>query len=457
MSVPIWVKVKVVAQVHGVENMSSSASASASALASGAASSGAPSLLIRKVSTQQAPTEANTKDSTSKDSTSRTVNRWRVRRRIQRLLRGALPESEWGRVNRCGWSMGSLVSLLGASGGRASWSGVEHCNGIWSCPVCAARIREGRRAEILKAVHQARERKWRMFFVTFTVPHSIETPLRDSLRGLTSAFRRIRNYKSLTPFWSAMVGFIKAVEVQVGSNGFHPHLHVLIITNGCDLVNDEIEKKLKSSWAQAVVKEGLARPKDEVGVVVEETLDPEVTADYLVKIQENKLTLELSRSDLKGGREGKSKGEWHCAPFDLMTPEVELPISVGLRKRLFVEFYSATKGVSAIRWSRGLKDLFSLEEVSDEELGSLSPEEAEAELRFLKKVYQELFKEKPDVLAQCQALFKEEKYKEAAALVEGYGELLLDDGTRFHWGIGQWEVTLDDSVALPPDPWASVC
>lgn len=428
----------------------SSSSALALASASGAASSGAP-LVIRKVSTQQPnPTEANTKD------TSRTVNRWRVRSRIQRLLRGALPESEWGRVNRCGWSLGSLVTLLGASGGRASWSGVEHCNGIWSCPCCAARIREGRRTEILKAVQQARERKWRMFFVTFTVPHTREVPLESSLRGLTEAFRRIRNYRGLAPFWSAMVGFIKAVEVQVGSNGFHPHLHVLVFTDGCDLITTELESKLKSSWAQAVVKEGLARPKDSVGVVVEETLDPEATADYLVKKQENKLTMEMSRSDLKSGREGR-EGEWHCSPFDLMTPEVELPISVGLRKKLFVEFYRATRGVSAIRWSRGLKSLFDLEEVSDEELGTLSPEEAEAQLRFLRATYTRLFKEEPELLARCQALFRAGKYEEAGALAGDSAELLLDDGTLFHWGIGQWEVTLDDSVALPPDPWASVC
>ena len=413
---------------------------SALALASSSTKESSP-LVIRKVSTQQAPTEANTKDSTS----SRTVNRWRVRSRIQRLLRGALPESEWGRVNRCGWSMGALVTLLGASGGRASWSGVEHCNSVWSCPCCAARIREGRRTEILKAVHQARERKWRMFFVTFTVPHDRETPLKESLRGLTEAFRRIRNYKSLTPFWSAMVGFIKAVEVQVGSNGFHPHLHVLVMTNGCDLISGDIESRLKSSWATAVVKEGLAKPSEKVGVVVEETLDPESTADYLVKVQENKLTLEMSRSDLKSGREGKSDGEWHCSPFDLMTKEIELPISIGLRKKLFVEFYKATKGVSAIRWSRGLKDLFSLEEVSDDDLGTLTPEEAEAHLRFLRATYTRLFKEDPDLLARCQELFRAGKYEEAGELAGDYAELLLDDGTLD-----------DENVELPPDPWASV-
>ena len=423
-------------------------SSSALALASSSTEVGAPPLVIRKVSTQtpaQDPSQGSKHPTTANEpcESRTTVNRWRVRSRIQRLLRGALPESEWGRVNRCGWSMGALVTLLGASGGRASWSGVEHCNSIWACPCCAARIREGRRNEILKAVHQARSRNWRMFFVTFTVPHDRETPLRDSLKGLTSAFRRIRNYKSLTPFWSAMVGFIKATEIQVGSNGFHPHLHVLIFTDGCDLVNDEIEKKLKASWAKAVVKEGLACPKDSVGVVVEETLDPEKTADYLIKVQENKLTLEMSRSDLKSGREGR-EGEWHCSPFDLMNKEIELPISVGLRKRLFVEFYRATKGVSAIRWSRGLKSLFSLEEVSDDELGTLSPEEAEAHLRFLKETYKKLFVEQPSLLARCQELFKAGEYKAAGELAGEYAELILDDGT------------LLEDVELPPDPWASV-
>lgn len=414
---------------------------------SGAASSGAP-LVIRKVSTQQPQDPSGSKanpTTANGESNSRTVNRWRVRSRIQRLLRGALPESEWGRVNRCGWSMGALVTLLGASGGRASWSGVEHCNSIWACPCCAARIREGRRNEILKAVHQARSRKWRMFFVTFTVPHDRETPLRDSLRGLTSAFRRVRNYKSLVPFWNAMVGFIKATEIQVGSNGFHPHLHVLVMTNGCDLISGDIESKLKSSWAKAVVKEGLAKPSEKVGVVVEETLDPETTADYLVKVQENKLTLELSRSDLKSGREGR-EGEWHCSPFDLMNKEIELPISVGLRKKLFVEFYRATKGVSAIRWSRGLKSLFNLEEVSDDALGALSPEEAEAHLRFLKETYKKLFVEQPSLLARCQELFKLGKYEEAGELAGEYAELLIDDGTLLE----------DTNVELPPDPWASV-
>lgn len=395
---------------------------SASALASLGAGNGDP-LVNRKVSTQavQSDDQSNSQSCSTKDS--RVMNRWRTRSVIQRLLRGALPETEWPRVVRCGWSMQALVTLLGAKG-KASWNGVEHCNSIWACPCCSARIREGRRKEILQAVHVARERKWRMFFVTFTVPHTRDVPLKQSLKGLTEAFRRIRNFRSLSPFWNAMQGFIKAVEVQVGSNGFHPHLHVLVMTDGCDLVNDSIEEKLKKAWGNAVVKAGLARPKDSVGVTVEETLDPERTADYLVKVQENKLSLEMTRADLKQGR-GGSETEWHCSPFDLINEEVELPISFAQRQKLFVEFFRETKGVSAIRWSRGFKKKFDVEEVSDEELGTLTPEEAQAELRFVRANYKLLFKEKPWILARCQEHFQAGEFEKAGALAQGYGELIL--------------------------------
>lgn len=391
-----------------------------STLPSGTAGRGAP-LVNRKVSTRQ-PSDSDQQPQSNKNDT-RVLNRWRARSAIQRLLRGALEETEWPRVVRCGWSMGALVTLLGARG-KVSWSGVEHCNSVWACPCCSARVREGRRNEILRAVHIARERHWRMFFVTFTVPHTREVPLRDSLKGLTEAFRRCRNLKSLAPFWNAMEGFIKAVEVQVGSNGFHPHLHVLVMTDGCDLVDADVEAKLTTAWGDAVVRSGLARPKDSVGVVVEETLDPERTADYLVKKQENKLSLEMTRSDLKQGRKGR-ESEWHCSPFDLINDDIELPITMAQRQALFVEYWRATKGVSAIRWSRGFKAQFAVEEVGDEELGTLTPEEAQAELRFMRQVYASLFKEKPSLLARCQALFQRGAYEEAGQLVAGQAELIV--------------------------------
>ena len=411
-------------------------SSSALALASsGAASSGAP-LVIRKVLSQdQNPTESNNQASkeASIDLEPRILHRWRIRRASQRVLCAAIPREEWPRVVRCGWSLGSLVTLMGQSG-RTGWCGIEHCNSLWACPLCSARIREGRRREILEGFENAKALGWSAFFVTFTVPHSLDTSLDQSLGAIRGAYARMRRYSSLRDFWGSVEGVIKATEVQVGSNGFHPHLHCIFFTK-----KDSFdEAALKSAWAKAVVKEGLARPSDRVGVVVKEATTANLSW-YLTKIQESKLSLEMTRSDLKKGRSQKS--EWHCAPFDLLDSSVSLPISLGQRQRLWVEYVTATKGVSAIRWSKGLKSKLSIGEVSDDDCGALDPLYVEARLNFLRREYARLFAEQPDLLAQAQQLFAEQRYEEVLDL--GIGSLILEptsddldrDDDEPDWGI----------------------
>ena len=342
------------------------------------------------------------------------VRRWRIRRASQRVLCGALPEKSWPRVVRCGWSMGALVRLLGQEG-NTSWTGVEHCNSIWACPLCASRIREGRRLEIQEGFNAAQKLGWKAWFVTFTVPHTIKTPLSKSLGAMRSAWAKMRRYSSLKSFWSGVEGVIKSTEVQVGSHGFHPHFHCIFFTHG-----SIDESKLKAAWAKAIVKEGLARPSDKFGVYTKEATSVGISR-YLSKVQEEKVSFEMSRSDLKQGR--KKAAEWHCSPFDLLDKEVELPIDMPQRQKLWVEFFKATKSVSAIRWSKGLKEKLFVEEVEDEKLGALSPEEADAQLQIVRKEYRWLFAKKPSLLAKAQQLFAEQRYEAVASL--GIGKLIL--------------------------------
>lgn len=405
-----------------------SESVSASASSPSSTEVGAP-LVIRKVLSQ---------DANSSESRPRIMHRWAIRRASQRVLCAALPESEWPRIVRCGWSMGALVALLGQEG-RTSWSGIEHCNSLWACPLCSARIREGRRSEIQEGFERSKKLGWSAFFVTFTVPHSIETSLDQSLGALRSAYARMRRYSSLRDFWSSVEGVIKATEVQVGCRGFHPHFHCVFFTS-CDAID---EAALKRSWSKAVVREGLARPSDAVGVVVKRATDSGISK-YLSKVQENKISLELTRADLKRGRVNESSAEWHCSPFDLLDPNVELPISMAQRQRLWVDYYRATRGVSAIRWSKGLKRKLSIGEVSDDELGALDPNYVEAQLVFLRREYQRLFKDSPELLAKAQQLFAAQRYEEVLTL--GIGKLILDDGGNLP----------DTDSATYSDPWESV-
>ena len=387
---------------------------SALALASSSTEGSSP-LVIRKVLSQdQNPTESNS--ASNLDLEPRILHRWRIRKMSQRVLCAAIPKNEWPRVVRCGWSLGSLVTLMGQSG-RTGWCGIEHCNGIWACPLCSARIREGRRREILEGFENAKSLGWKAWFVTFTVPHDRETPLTQSLGAIRGAYARMRRYSSLRDFWSSVEGVIKATEIQVGNNGFHPHLHTIFFTKNDSL--DEVD--LRAAWAKAVVKEGLAKPNDSIGVVVKEATSASISW-YLSKIQENKLSLEMTRSDLKKGRSKKS--EWHCAPFDLLDRDVELPISMAQRQRLWVDYVQATKGVSAIRWSKGLKSKLSIVEVRDDDCGALDPLYVEARLNFLRREYARLFKDNPELLAQAQQLFAEQRYDDVLDL--GIGSLILE-------------------------------
>lgn len=388
---------------------------SALALASSSTKESSP-LVIRKVLSQE-PSDNQSNSASNLDLEPRILHRWRIRKMSQRVLCAAIPKNEWPRVVRCGWSLGSLVTLMGQSG-RTGWCGIEHCNGIWACPLCSARIREGRRREILEGFENAKSLGWSAWFVTFTVPHSIDTPLTQSLGAIRGAWARMRRYSSLRDFWSSVEGVIKATEIQVGNNGFHPHLHTIFFTKNDSL--DEVD--LRAAWAKAVVKEGLAKPNDSIGVVVKEATTANLSW-YLTKIQENKLSLEMTRSDLKSGRVNNST-EWHAAPFDLLDTSVSLPISMAQRQRLWVDYVQATKGVSAIRWSKGLKEKLLVAEVSDDDCGALDPLYVEARLNFLRREYARLFKDNPELLAQAQQLFAEQRYDDVLDL--GIGSLILE-------------------------------
>lgn len=351
----------------------------------------------------------------------RVLERWIKRKQIQRLIYGATVNrgEKVPRVCRCGFALDPMVVLNGGAG-KVKWTGVETCNSVWACPTCSARIREGRRKELLRGVSYARTKQIKFFMVTLTVPHTVKTPLKKSLPALLNAWRRLR--RSQRKVWAEIIGFVRATEIQVGTNGFHPHLHVMVfVPKDSWLDKDSLTYVWNKVWSRSVLREGLAKPSEKIGVVVEEAKDPETVADYLVKKQENKVTLELIRSDLKQGRCNDSEAgkEWHCSPFDLLSDDLELPIGVERRKTLFIEFYEATKNHRCLEWSRGLKRFLHVRERSDEELGEMSEDEILAELRWLRETYRELFKRTPSRLAQAQALFLKGRWEEAQAVAGG--------------------------------------
>lgn len=314
-----------------------------------------------------------------------------VRRRFARqdVARRLIPHE---RVARCcrwvrkGW--GGVEVLHSAAEGRAHLAGVEVCSSVWLCPVCAVKIAEGRRADLVQAVTY-----WRaagggsILFATFTARHHRDDALSTLLERFLAAYRRMtghRAYRRLfrpgrgaqgasAPF--ALVGSVRALEVTHGErNGWHPHCHVLLFFDR-QLGDDEVSAitaALRSLWQSAAAAEGLDLLADR-GVTVERTWG--AIADYVAKYGRDPEIdpwgpeSELTKAHVKTGRPGRS------TPWDLLARAGE---GDGRAAHLFREYAECFKGRQQLVWSPHFRALVGLEDdaPSDQALAAARPADA---------------------------------------------------------------------------------
>jgi hypothetical protein len=106
--------------------------------------------------------------------------------------------------------------------------GVLHCNRQWACPVCAAKKAAKRAEELGRVLAGAGEARAQM--VTFTVPHSFGESLECVLARVYAGFRAVRTTRAFKDVFAARVlATARAFEVTHGRNGWHAHIHLLLI------------------------------------------------------------------------------------------------------------------------------------------------------------------------------------------------------------------------------------
>lgn len=283
--------------------------------------------------------------------------------------------SDWvrpPRPARCRWRIADVVGIHAPAGDYgAHFSGLERCGSIWACPVCSAVIRAARAREIALALERAHAAGNGIAFVTLTLRHTAEDALADNLDALLEAWRKVTSWTAWKKLIKrlGLVGTIRAVEVTLGSNGWHPHAHLALIFDRplSELERAALEGDLAAIWQRAVVKVGARVPSLARGVKVQLADGAGVQiAGYLGKVQETvgrqrlKIAQELARGDLKRGRAGS------VTPFELLDDETGNKRT----RALWAEYVAATKGRRAFGWSRGLRDRFvpDLEDLTDEEV-----------------------------------------------------------------------------------------
>ena len=290
---------------------------------------------------------------------------------FQSVTRKLLPESRTNNCLRVRQGGKQIQVHKSIEHGTASYNGLQTCGSVWVCPVCAAKIAERRRAEIIAAMAAHDAAGGCMHMLTLTAPHQRGDDLEQLLANQAKALQSFWNSRQVKAVFYEMgtVGQIRALEVTHGrkspqNNGWHPHYHVLLF-NGLEphlmrfasLREEQMTEwtlRLYAVWARVCVKAGLGEPSLRHGLKLD---DGSRAAHYVSKWG---LEDEMTKGHTKKALHGET-------PFDFLRALVENPEDKQAAA-LFIEFARVFKGKRQLHWSRGLKKRYAIGEKNDDEL-----------------------------------------------------------------------------------------
>lgn len=315
------------------------------------------------------------------------------------------------RPARCRWRAALVVGVhCDPETSYAHYSGLERCASIWACAVCSAVIRAGRAVDIKAAVESAEDMGWSVAFVTMTMRHKWGDALQFSLNVMLEGFRKMQTtsaYRKLLARYD-YVGMIRATEITLGANGWHPHNHLLMFFDGKKTARDlsRFQAEMGALWIAKCAALGAGIPTEAHGVNVKLVeKGGTVLAEYISKFQEKghieqkrtSIGLEIARGDLKSGKVDKDGERVSVMPFELLDAAGE---GSETARTLWLEYVHGTRGRRAFSWSKGLREtlLPDSEELTDEELIEKA-ERAELVRTLDKDFYDSQLRENPWKLA----------------------------------------------------------
>ena len=225
-----------------------------------------------------------------------------------------------------------------------------------------------------------------VLLVTTTIPHDKSMRFKHISQSFQTARDKWRDRKpwKRTREHYDIRGTIRALEVTVGENGWHLHVHELFFMGWGfedNTTNRQLLKlELWKQWASAAVSAGFKRPSFENGLDVS---GGEYAAQYVSKWG---LEHELTKGHIKKSNKGYSPwdllrafmetGDLSNEIHDKHRDTVDVMFSPGA---YFQEYAHIMRGKRQLYWSKGLKELLNVDVKTDEELAN---EEVEDDLHI---------------------------------------------------------------------------
>ena len=312
------------------------------------------------------------------------ANRWALKSVVNSILPGS-------RTSACmrlrapvpGGSLADIEIMKGIHQ-KAFYQGLLVCGRVWHCPVCAAKISERRRLELKEGLLAARSQGMRLHFVTLTVPHGAGDDVKDLLARLSVALKQlsqggynIRHFIRKEMPSETLYGYIRALEVTHGQNGFHPHFHLILFTSQ-GITSESLQHAYCKAWQRACGKAGLPIPSNTHGVTVQ---DGSKAAEYASKWG---LEDEMTKAHMKQTRR-KGATPWGLlrAVLDEDDPDYP-PERAAALFRVYAEAFTCRR---QLYWSNGLRKLLQMsKELTDEELANKAEDEQASVLATLTSV-----------------------------------------------------------------------
>lgn len=306
----------------------------------------------------------------------REVKRRKRRRERVGLRHGLRDLTRLDRVRKCGHvtagssagGPGLRLTVDPKGGNVAGFSGLVTCGSVWSCPVCAAKIATRRADELADFMRFALEQKCKATLVTLTMRHHEGQTLRSCWDALSAAWQAVVSGKQWVGDSAAfgLRGWVKAVEVTRGRNGWHVHIHALMIWDRPVTlqVARHVADRMWRRWNAALTRRGFDSLRDQGGLDVRmATLIPGGFGlhEYFVKLSH----------EITGGQAKLAKGGGRT-PFQMLSNALATGEAADVHA--WWEWEQASHGRRQIAWSKGLREWAQLageqtdEEIADEQL-----------------------------------------------------------------------------------------
>jgi len=182
----------------------------------------------------------------------KTYDRWKALSKIQKRAPFSWSVSKCMRVPVGSPQIVKANRVDGSS--YTSFRGLHTCKSAWSCPICSPSI-SAHRASVISRMFEGEKSSTAM--VTYTIQHQKSDRLSGLIDVLYDSLRQARSGSRLKQFKSQADGYIRATEITYGKNGWHPHIHEMIVLSE-DGTMEGLKSTVARSFMSAVKKSGLA-------------------------------------------------------------------------------------------------------------------------------------------------------------------------------------------------------